>query len=283
MQQPWTNPADQYTSLSRIIDPFTYPMHRIVLALTLTFGIAAGLLILITRSDFGAAIMAGINAGALVFITWVLTRELDPDDNAAALVALVLSGVASLLLGVPGLMFLGSMLLIMLARIVNRTVGPAPRPGDSLVILVLGGAAALVDFWGFGLVLALAFALDAVLVEPVARHRILAVLALLIAGIAFVQAGANLTFQFSAFSLVIAALSAAYAWAIATTRTPSSPCDRPGYTLHLGRVQAGMVLTLAAALLLAVTVDEITALGLLSAYAAMAGVVLARLLRLLRP
>lgn len=281
--KPLANPADQYSSLARIFDPFTYPTHRIVLGLSLAFGVAAGLLILISRGDFGAAILAGLNAGAVTFITWVLTRELDPDDQAAALLALVLSGVASLALGVPGLMFLGSMLLIMLARIVNRTVGPAARPSDSLVILVLGTGAALVDFWGFGLVMALAFALDALLADPLGRHRLFAVLALLVAGIAFVQAGASLAVQISTLALLILVLSVAYTWTIATTRTLNSPCDRPGYTLNLRRVQAGMLPTLVAGLLLVVTVDEITALGLLSAYAAMAGVVLACLLRLLRP
>jgi hypothetical protein len=105
-------------------------------------------------------IWAAVLGGAAVLGTWALGRELAPDDQRAAFLALLL-GYGALLM-VPGTSLVLLFTTLLLTRMVARTVGLPPRVLDSLVVLLLAGAAvAQTRSLGVGWVAAAAFALDA--------------------------------------------------------------------------------------------------------------------------
>ena len=146
------------TSVARPVDP-AYPTNRALL-IVLPIGAAVfAALALLGIVDAGA--MSAMLSGLLVgFAAWAFTRELTPDDDAAAFVALALAWIMSALTGATSVLL--TFAALFLARIVNRTTGLAARPWD---ILMVAGFV-LWASWNLGqpllaLIAALAFAFDA--------------------------------------------------------------------------------------------------------------------------
>jgi len=109
---------------------------------------------------FGQALVFSLAA----FGCWALGRELLPDDQAAAFVAMAF-GVLTCLATTPGLMIL--FVCLGLVRMVNRSTGLAARTTDSMVltVIVIWAIYATESPW-LGGVAALAFVLDGVLKKP---------------------------------------------------------------------------------------------------------------------
>lgn len=156
----------RYTSIARPLDP-SLATNRAVLILT---SLAAVLGAAVNWGDgFAAALQAAAWFALIVFGSWALARELDPDDNPAAFISLAAGLLVALAVDVPGVLVI--FVTLGLARIVNRTTGLAARKGDSVVlallsILVIYGSASPL----YGLVAGLAFILDGSLKEPL-RHQ----------------------------------------------------------------------------------------------------------------
>ena len=164
-----TRPPGIYrvTSIARPVDP-AYPTNRTLLVLLpLLALVSAGLASATDQPPLAAA----INALLTGFVAWALTRELAPDDEAAAFVALGLAFAAHLGTGTNGVLL--PFLALVLVRIVNRSTGLPARVADTVAVL------------GFALwagqeqplllpVAAIAFALDAVLEGPLRRHYLAA-------------------------------------------------------------------------------------------------------------
>lgn len=158
------HPIHRFSVIARPLEP-DYPTNRIVLILApLAALIVAGL-------DFfwrGAAPMeAGLTfllAALTAFLSWALTREIAVDAEGAAFLALI-AAPFTLLIGEPALLSLGA--LILLTRIVNRTVGPPALLSDCVATLILTLAAMWVDgVWALGLAAVLAFVIDALADRP---------------------------------------------------------------------------------------------------------------------
>jgi hypothetical protein len=148
------------SALGRPLDP-SWPTNRAVLALMPAGALVAGASatwapgLVGTSRLWAAALGAGTVLGA-----WALGRELAPDDQRAAFVALAL-GFATLL-GVPGPSLVLLFATLMLTRVVNRTVGLPPTTLDGVAVLGLSGwAVADTGSPAVGIVAALAFGLDA--------------------------------------------------------------------------------------------------------------------------
>lgn len=158
----------KYTSIGRPLEP-GFPTNKAVLLI-----MPVGAVIGAFSSWSGGAEALQILQQALVFLlvvfgSWALARELDPDDHLAAFIAMAAAILAALVVDAPGLLIVFA--TIGLVRLVNRSTGLAARRSDSIGCMVL---ALLVVYSTespfYGLVAALAFILDGSLKEPLRQQ-----------------------------------------------------------------------------------------------------------------
>ena len=159
---------ERFTHLGRPVDP-AYPTNAAIAALSVATLIAVSLWQLLYRdSGFMSAVIQGGQLAGVVFLTWALGREVDPDANIVAFLSIAPAVVLSVLVGVPDFSLL--FLALLLLRVVNRSLGLPAKPADSLLVLALASWLAWSGAW-YGLVCtAVAFLLDSVLVNPLPRH-----------------------------------------------------------------------------------------------------------------
>jgi hypothetical protein len=268
------------TALARPIDP-SYPTNRAIVVLALVVAIAGAILRLLSGAALLESALWGSGAGLVLFLTWALGRELDPDHDMSAFLGAGLVLVALLLFDTPSLLVVFWLLLLL--RIVNRTAGLPARPLDSLAVLGLGAWLTWQGYWMVGLVTAVAFLLDGLLSPPLSTH-------LFVSGLAFVstvvlsifhrdiamESGPTMPVVVS--SVVMAGL---FLVVIATSREIQTLGDATGKPLKPRRVQAAQVLALLTALLAAWWGGASGVVALLPLWAAMVGVGLYRLAILL--
>lgn len=256
---------ERLSGIGRPLDP-AWATNRAVLVLAPAAGVLGALWAWLgpgMRSPLATALVA---AGA-AFGGWALGRELDPDRQGAAFVAMGLAFVEALLVPEASLLFLFTGL--MLVRVVNRTVGPPATLLDDAVILGLTAWCV----WSttnplVGFVAAGAFALDAALPDPTgergpARHWAVAVLALLpalwgagvgpfgvLAAPSGLPAPARAAWALPSMGGWVAAgaVTAVFLGRVVALRSVDSVCDRIPDRLTVLRVRAGMAVALALAL-----------------------------------
>lgn len=227
----------RWTSLGRPLDP-AYPTNRAVVLLLPVAAVAGALL-----SPLGLGVGGLLGAGS-AFLAWALTRELAPDDDPAAFVALALAVAALGVVDRPAL--LPGAALLLLTRVVNRTVGPPCRPLDTV------GAAGLAAWavaggggWPLAAAAALAFGADALLAPPGPRgHGALATA--FGAWAAFAAAtgpGPALPEGWVPWGATV--VGCLYLSAVIRTRRLTSPPDSGTGALSVSRVRLGMLLPVA--------------------------------------
>jgi hypothetical protein len=124
----------QLSTIGRPVD-FRYKTNKAIALITLAVILVAAAI----RIASGGAILDdlfwGLKAELAVFLTWALGRELDPDHDLSAFVAVIFSVVALGLFGLPsvGLLFW----LLLISRTVNRTTGAPASVLDSCITLAL--------------------------------------------------------------------------------------------------------------------------------------------------
>jgi len=225
--------------------------NRAVARLTPVAVAVAGAVALIRGLSVTWVIGAAVGGALVAFGGWALARELAPDDNAAAFVSMALA-FATLPVVEP-LTLLVLFTTMLLVRIVNRTVGVAAHVADSIIVTGLVATTVyLAKIPLFGIVAALAFALDAVLCGAHRRQWVFTVLCLSVAGTWFVRYGSGLGVGPSLGTGTVALLAVvalAFAAAILLTRVVRSTADVTGDLLRVSRVRAGMLIALLVALL----------------------------------
>lgn len=161
----------RFTSIARPIDPAYLTNRALLIVLPVVGLLSAGLAYL---HDTGAGPLTAALSGALVaFAAWALTRELAPDYNGAAFVALAFAWLAYSVFGVRLVLLL--FVALVLIRVVNRSTGLPLRPLDTLGVLGFCiWAAASTQQPLILLIASLAFVLDARLKEPLRRHYLAA-------------------------------------------------------------------------------------------------------------
>ncbi|MBT8058039.1 MAG: hypothetical protein HKP16_00740 [Xanthomonadales bacterium] len=154
----------RYTSIGRPLDP-GYPTNKAVLMLLpLAAALGAAAAFMEGQSVVETAGNA-LNFLLAAFGAWALARELDPDDQVAAFIAMAFGVLAALIVDSPGILIVFATLG--LVRIVNRSTGLEARKSDSLVVMLLVFAVIyLTESPLFGTVAALAFVLDGSLKSP---------------------------------------------------------------------------------------------------------------------
>ncbi|MBO6798156.1 hypothetical protein [Maricaulis sp.] len=156
-----SKPIYRVSSISRPLDA-RYGSNRAVLMLLPLILIATAGWRMSTGESLMAAGFTGLGAMFAAFLIWALGRELDPDRNPGAFIAMA---------AVVPLVWLGNDLslwtlafVLMAVRVVNRTVGNPVKLGDMAVVLILAGLAVFRDGYSeMGYVAGLALALDAFL------------------------------------------------------------------------------------------------------------------------
>ncbi|MDJ0916829.1 MAG: hypothetical protein QNJ05_03630 [Woeseiaceae bacterium] len=226
----------RFTSIARPVDP-AYPTNRaLLLALPMLVVASAALATADVIALSPAA--AAINALLVGFVSWALTRELAPDDDAAAFLALFIAWPVSLFLG-PSSVLLGFAVLF-LVRIVNQSTGLSARPFDTVSVLGLSVFAAYsMDLPLLLIVAGLAFIADALLPNGAKLHYVAAGVC---AG-AFSWLGIDSivsTDQSYELWAGFAAITIACSLVMANTRHPVSVCDVRPDKLIAVRVNAGL-------------------------------------------
>jgi len=172
---------------------------------------------------------------------WALAREIAPDDNPGAFVSMGLAVLTLLLF--PSASILPLFTAVMLARIVNRSVGYPATWLDSLAVTLLAGWTAYSNHNpGPALVAAAGFGLDTLLPDPLRRQFIFALLCLAwaLSILLFMDTPASPRETVWPLNVSIGIISLAYALAIMLITRVRSVADRTGKPLHLGRVRAAM-------------------------------------------
>lgn len=225
----------RFTSIARPVDP-AFPTNRALLFVLP--GIAVVNAAIAGLTDIGGDVSSAALGGVLVaFVAWALTRELAPDDNAAAFLALAIAWPLDLFLGA------GSVLLafttLFLVRIVNRSTGLAARPFDTLSVLGLAIWTSYSLQLPFLLVVAaLAFAADARFKDPQRLHYLAA--AICLAAFAWPGFGSAAPAAPAADWLLFATIAIAGGFVMATTDEAVSICDVRPERLDIARVRAGL-------------------------------------------
>lgn len=157
-----SKPIYRVSSISRPLEA-KYPSNRAVLILLPIILLAtAALRMNEADSSLMSAAFGGLEAMLGAFLIWAIGRELDPDRNPGAFIAMT---------AIIPLVYLGYDLslwtlafVLMAMRVVNRTVGNPVRLGDMAVVLALAALSVFRDGYSeMGYVAGLALALDAFL------------------------------------------------------------------------------------------------------------------------
>lgn len=121
----------RFTSIARPIDPAYLTNRALLIVLPIAGLLSAGLALFF---DVGDGPLTAAFSGALAaFAAWALTRELAPDYNGAAFVALAFAWVANIAFGARQVLLL--FVAMVLVRVINRSTGLPLRPIDTLGVL----------------------------------------------------------------------------------------------------------------------------------------------------
>lgn len=126
------------TGLGRHLDP-NLPSNRIALLGAVAAGVVHGALELFTGG--GVVIVGSVAAGALVFLAWAISREIDPDHPSSATLAMILAAPFAVI-GDGSALALAALLIAL--RMVAGTTGVALKPADVGVVLAAAMATAFV-------------------------------------------------------------------------------------------------------------------------------------------
>ena len=161
----------RFTSIARPIDP-AYLTNRALLIVLPIAGLLSAVLAHFHDMS-GGPLSAALSGALAAFAAWALTRELAPDYNSAAFVALAFAWFTNVAFGARLVLLL--FVALLLVRMVNRSTGMSWRPLDTLGVFGFCAWAAISTQQPLILLVAsLAFALDAALKDPLRQHYLAA-------------------------------------------------------------------------------------------------------------
>ncbi|MFS2318025.1 hypothetical protein RMQ97_08815 [Maricaulis sp. D1M11] len=154
-----SKPIYALSSIARPLEP-QYPTNLAMLILLPIIAVVfGGLSVALNGSGLLDAALDGVWMMLAGFVVWAMGREIDPDRNATAFIALPVFLIAASLGQDHALLTAAATLMAM--RVVNRCVGNPLRAGDRFLVTALAAGSVFVDgMWAMGLVVAIALALD---------------------------------------------------------------------------------------------------------------------------
>jgi hypothetical protein len=232
----------RFTSIARPIDPAYLTNRALLIVLPLLALLSAGLA---SVYDIGSGPVSAAVSGALAaFAAWALTRELAPDYNGAAFVALALAWALNVAFGVRLVLLV--FVALLLVRIVNRTTGLPSRPFDTFSVFAFCTWAAISTQQPLILlVMGVAFALDAALKDPLRHHYLAAAACLPVFVWMLLSDAAVISSDLTAWDWSLIALFAGGVFLVVKrSRDPISYCDTSPDRLDRVRVNAGLIVGL---------------------------------------
>jgi hypothetical protein len=256
------------SSLTRSLD-MDYPDNRLIVLLCAVVFIASAVFRIVSGDHLVQGIIWGGRAALSIFFAWALAKEIDPDNPGSAITA---SAV-----GIPGLFFFNSssllvaLFILFLLRMVNRTVGVPLTLPDSILIMLIGIYLVYTGKWMYGIVMSIAFIMDATLKEPVRRHFPYAVISMAAGLFSVYDNGIEIKFiPGHIFALLLLALF--FISRILLAGQSNYLSDRSGQRLSSQRVIAACIVALAAGLL-AIPEGSTAIIAAFPLWAAMGGTV----------
>lgn len=218
------------------------------LILALSAACAAGAF-WIAGESFGSRLAASLVAGAVVFLTAALSKELDPDRPRASVLAALL--VVPFLPAYTLDSALALFWLIGTVRFLNRTTGLRPKFTDLVVLLLsavwLGWQVTPI----FGILMSIMLSLDSQLPDGQRIHAMYAVVIFFVTAIVFGQpdwtTAPPVLWQVAALLAIALGFTPVVLSAYGTTAVG----DATGEPLNPWRVQAGQVFALGVGLVIA--------------------------------
>ncbi|MBZ0304884.1 MAG: hypothetical protein K8I82_02330 [Anaerolineae bacterium] len=228
---------------------FRYPSN-VFAALISGVGLAAGVGVGVMEDKAPLPLLwMGLVTSVTVFVAWALARELDPDYAASAGLAAVLA-LAGMIFWRETTNLLALYLMLVMARVLVRTVGIPMTLLDMGLLVIGAGLVALTESWLLGLVTAGALLLDSLLQTPNPPTRLFGGLAALVTMLAAAFAQPDFSPPDDGIMLSVAAVfGLLFLTVTLTDSAPVSVGDITGQRLEASRLKAGRLLVLAGAVL----------------------------------
>lgn len=263
------------SALGRPVDP-SYRTNLIILILIPVLGIVAGAYSFISSNEIMIALQAALWTALAVFQSWAIAREIDPDNDYSAFVAVAVMVIAMFLLDFPAFSIIALFVTMMGLRLTNRIVGPPATRNDSIMVIVLVIIAVFFDNWIIGLVAAGGFLLSASMSEPERSHLAFAggaVAIVIVRGIISLGEIGSLSINYVVGMVLV---SIFYILTILANRSITVGTDISGYPIDIRRFRAAMILALIAVVILALWRGDAGVIAMLPLWAAMLGISLYR-------
>ncbi len=258
-----------FSSFARPLDPFNYRTNLYILIMTAVCGAIAGAWMFLSSGDFAGAIFSGIYTGAAVFISWVLARDVDPENDWSAFVC---SGIAFVFCA-GRVDILPLAVAVFFLRMVSRVVGPPAKITDSLLTLGMVGATVFTGYWTFGIVAIVAFAIDGTLNKPLRTQWVFAGLSafLTLGGLLIIGANDSGYLGFGTLFLMLIALGLG-TFAFIQEKKTRILADNSLFAIEPARLRACLVILALMGIGGAFQFGDSGFYGLISVWAVLAGV-----------
>ncbi|WP_224997985.1 hypothetical protein [Cesiribacter sp. SM1] len=161
-----------WTGLGRPLSHKWFTHRLVFICLAAAFLIAAGMHLAEVQDGLYSAAVFGLRITFAVFFSWAITRELDPDEPWAAIVAVGLASAGLWFWPYPHLKLF--FLVLLLLRLINRSTGVEAKIPDVLLILLLTAWLLYEEQLIAGAFAALALWSNGRLPNPQAYHKYLA-------------------------------------------------------------------------------------------------------------
>lgn len=138
----------QLSGLGRTLS-FKYPTNKAIIIITLLAFAVFTIDRLIAGSSLGDSIISAFGLALSIFFAWALARELDPDNNWSAFIAVFLALTFALLGTAPSL--LGLFFLMFFVRMTSHITGLLPTFPDLLLFLATSAFLVFGGEWFYGL------------------------------------------------------------------------------------------------------------------------------------
>ena len=270
---------DKISSIGRPLD-FNYKTNKaivIITTITIMFGFVLSILKEFTIPN---VILSGVSFGITFFVSWAISREIDPDNSISAFIGLIPLFII-LFFWIETNIIILFWLLISL-RIINRTTGLPARIFDSGLLFVISVLMSYFYSPIFGLLSAIVFLFDAKLIDGQKFQLIFASLSLFLSIIFFTIN--NKVFVLPIFSMLqllgILAITIGFLFIPYYTKTVKSKGDQNDKPLSVSRIRAGQIFALFSVLLVSFFEFGITAM--IPVWCALAGVITHRILLLFK-
>ncbi|WP_406656393.1 hypothetical protein V7O62_11100 [Methanolobus sp. ZRKC2] len=188
------------------------------------------------------AFFAGIEVSLIIFLTWAISRELDPDHAFSAFVPVIFVLIIILLFGANSI--LPMLWIIMILRTINRTTGSMASIPDILIILFLGILLTFQVSWIYGMLTGLGLIADSRLPLPIRHGFIAGIIIVIVSLLTLISEDMTL----SALSLsdypILIAISILFLPVMIGSSELQSMGDRTGEPLDPARVRTAQLMVL---------------------------------------